>query len=482
MKESDHLFRLIKSLNKTEKRYIKVNFLNVAQHESNHLKLFDMLDKQKEYDHNNLKQHFKNEAFAKQINVAKLKLYELILKALRNYNSLQSPLFRSLNHSQNTEILISKGLYEMSEIELDKGKHIADRNNIEFALPVIYYWETEIFFRKKNTNKLNIATLVNERNKTLRSEEITYAYWQLYSDLYLNSKESNRSPKSRLKAIGQMPLFKKFSGTNLRAKIYYYNLKAIYFYMNNKLNISIRYFKKLLSLFKHNHIFIPEKEKDVWSKIFGCCINYLKAKRYNQLLDEIEELKNVPSLNVSSTAMKWFLLYCIPLTIHYQRGHYEKAKLFISEFYKGNKEYIKYYDSFNINVMYIQIAGFYLDNNDYSKCIKHLNSFLHDPIYKPTEIIIRFAKLILAFSHYEKKNIKIATTIFYELKRYAPKEKNKTELLILNLLGEFLISADEISIKKSIHNYVTKLKGVNELEMGNLINIKSYLHQKLRSI
>ncbi|MFZ1593345.1 MAG: hypothetical protein WAT27_14735, partial [Chitinophagales bacterium] len=84
MKPSDNLFKLIKSLDKSEKGYFKKFALGHGKN-SNYILLFNAIDTQDVYDEEALLKKFKTQAFAKQIAVTKNYLWELILRSQRQY-------------------------------------------------------------------------------------------------------------------------------------------------------------------------------------------------------------------------------------------------------------------------------------------------------------------------------------------------------------------------------------------------------------
>ena len=89
MKPSTELFKLIKSLSKSEKRFFKLTS-SLQTGEKNYLKIFDYIDKQAVYDEDALKKEFKGEIFIKHFPSEKNHLYKLILKSLRSFYSEQS--------------------------------------------------------------------------------------------------------------------------------------------------------------------------------------------------------------------------------------------------------------------------------------------------------------------------------------------------------------------------------------------------------
>ena len=59
MRASDNLHALIKSLTQTEKRFFKLS-ASIHKGERNYMKLFEAIDKQREYDEVALRKIFKN--------------------------------------------------------------------------------------------------------------------------------------------------------------------------------------------------------------------------------------------------------------------------------------------------------------------------------------------------------------------------------------------------------------------------------------
>ena len=124
MKPSSDLFKLIKSLTKSEKRFFKLSS-SLQSGDKNYLKLFDAIEKQNTYDEAAIKEQFKNETFINHLPSEKNHLHRLILKSLRIYNgenSINSILQDSI---KNIEILYEKALYSECSKILVKAKKTA---------------------------------------------------------------------------------------------------------------------------------------------------------------------------------------------------------------------------------------------------------------------------------------------------------------------------------------------------------------------
>ena len=132
MSKKDHLYELIQSLNKSEKRYFKIYFAN-EQKEQKYLILYDALEKTKAYDEKKIKTQINDAYIQKHFAETKYYLYQLILKVLKHYRTENSVDNLLIEKIQNIEVLIQKALWEQADSELSKAKKMAyDYERFEF--------------------------------------------------------------------------------------------------------------------------------------------------------------------------------------------------------------------------------------------------------------------------------------------------------------------------------------------------------------
>jgi len=141
MKPSTELFDLIKSLSKSEKRFFKLSS-SLQTGEKNYLKIFDYIEKQREYDEEALKNSFKNEIFIKHLPSEKNHLYKLVLKSLRGYHGDSSISSQLKQEIKNVEILYKKALYKECNKFLKRAKKLAKEHE------KFYYWFELISWEK----------------------------------------------------------------------------------------------------------------------------------------------------------------------------------------------------------------------------------------------------------------------------------------------------------------------------------------------
>src|SRR5882757_6478428 len=117
---NDNLFRLIKSLSKTEKAYFtKFAERHVIGEKNNYLKLFDAIDKQTVYDE---KKMLREEKYIKQLPYLKNYLMDIILKSLQVFYSDHTQEHRVRRMLDDAWLLNKKGLYDLCYDVLEKIK------------------------------------------------------------------------------------------------------------------------------------------------------------------------------------------------------------------------------------------------------------------------------------------------------------------------------------------------------------------------
>src|SRR5438105_1859767 len=107
-KPSDSLHRLIRSMNKPEKRYFKIYASRHSSEKNNYLKLFEVIDRQVQYNEESIVKKFHRETFIKKLPIAKARLFDTVLRSLDAYHansSIDAQLKRQLHFA---EILYKK--------------------------------------------------------------------------------------------------------------------------------------------------------------------------------------------------------------------------------------------------------------------------------------------------------------------------------------------------------------------------------------
>ena len=159
---SDDIFKLIKSLEQTEKRYFKVySSLHVKGKKNIYVRLFEAIEKQEQYDEAAIIKQFRGENFLKQFAVTKNYLYKIILRSLRSYHSGRDKESELHEELESAKILYGKGHYKKSMKIVKKAKQVAwEYQRFEQLLSLLEF-EGLVKFRASNAEELNVYLAVS---------------------------------------------------------------------------------------------------------------------------------------------------------------------------------------------------------------------------------------------------------------------------------------------------------------------------------
>jgi len=153
--ENSNLIKLIKSLEKNEKRHISIQ---LSKHKSanNLLKLYTIISETDPVNDEIISKKIPDKKFVSQLKINKHNLYYLILDALHNFHLRSSAYGRILNFLHQAEILSAKGLTIARRELLQKAGKMAD----EYALSEL---KLEIL-RLQNLEPDDMASSTNIHN------------------------------------------------------------------------------------------------------------------------------------------------------------------------------------------------------------------------------------------------------------------------------------------------------------------------------
>ncbi|NQZ20409.1 MAG: hypothetical protein HRT44_14295, partial [Bdellovibrionales bacterium] len=296
MKPSTELFDLIKSLSKSEKRFFKLAS-SLQTGDKNYLKIFDAIDKQTDYDENNIKDQFKSETFIKHFPSEKNHLYKLILKSLRSYHSDNSVSSVLKQEIKNIEILYNKALFKECNKFLMRAKKMAIQHEKFYYLFELINWEKRLLEEALEDGQFtkDLDTLIIEEQEVIEKLRNLAAYHVLYSKINYVFRSGGHvrddEDKRLVEEIANHPLIKgKNTALSKRAAtICYYTQGFCQLAHNNHADAYVK-FSRVKSILDEN----PHIRKDLSKRyirtldnIINCLID---SKDYGQAKEVIQEM------------------------------------------------------------------------------------------------------------------------------------------------------------------------------------------------
>jgi hypothetical protein len=474
-KVSSHLFDLIRSLSKSEKRYFKlISSKHIIGQENKYMILFDYIDSMSDYDESMIIKHFKGEAFLNKFSITKARLYDNVLKSLEQFhsnNSIDAQIFSLLN---SAEILHKKSLYKQAKKVLRSAEKLALKNQ-RFALLIEISIRSKKLVETSNYSDIDLndlQTILKEDDNKISKLTNYLRLWNVKSELFyvINRKNRSRNKKElerlksnldQLNSIPKTALF--FDSEYLKNHIY----SAYSFYEGN-FNKSLKCLLNNIQLFQENKnriksdpnvyfsilvntIFIANKIEE--KKIYQDTLLELKTfpKQYKITLTEDMEIKMFSSSN------------SLELSLFINSGEFDKASKLIPEIEEGLNAYGDKINQVRKSFLCFQIAYTYFGNGMYSESLKWINEILNEDS-KDIKELLGFTNLFNLILHYELDNSRLLPYALKSVERfYGKKPEDKAfESLFLSYFKKIIKMDREINRKELFYDLHENIKETDE--------------------
>lgn len=431
---SNDLFLLIQALSPNEKKYFKkFASRHITSTKTNYLLLFNAIDKQKEYNEEELKKIFRHKAFINQLSVVKNYLYHLILKSLMENDTEEHFVSIGIRNNLNfIEILINKGLYLQANKILQQLKQKINELelfDISLQIPPLEIRIQEVINPKYFSEYLPTYNHYISQNlsKINTLKEYTKLSISLYALLHLKQSYKNTADfKFDLIQLTNNEFFNNISKANSNvAKDAFHNVRALYFYLIEDFEENHKELKKSLKIWQNQPAWQKEKLPVFQSVIF----NYMEScgilKKYTEALAVLEHLKKVYVVLEDDDHIKKNERL-LPI---------EGEFLFLNKDYKTlinlvTTQIIPFFNQYKQKLtnkgkcdLIMLITKAYIVCNNYQNALQWaIEIVLNNPIIEIQEFYT-LSRIYFIICHYELKNYSLAEYELYNFKRYLDKLK-----------------------------------------------------------
>jgi hypothetical protein len=433
MKATDDLHRLIHTLSKTEKRNFKLYASKYdSQGKSNYIKLFDAIEKQEQYDEEQVKKLFSREKFIKHLPSEKNYLYNLLLESLQALHAEESLAYKLKKRIHQAAILLKRGLTDQSTKLLKKTKENALQNELYAVMLEALQLEKQILTRNyyTNTTQADLDAIYTAEKKCIELIAETNEYWKLFSAFYRfhYGKGSVRDAEgwNQIKTIFSHPLLSDISkARTFQTQLDFLHIHALYYFMSGEPAKAYEFNKQQLALLESK----PEKLKE-YSKRYQATLNNslmdgLNLGLYDEVERGIEKLRKLPVNTDENTIQQradiFRLSTILELNVIMKRGTFEKGFLRISPLVKELENYESYIVKHNLLTIYYLFAYVSFGAQKYKDAVRWLNKIINDAEENVLQDIHAFARIFSLIVHYELKNHDLMDYLNQQTVRYLNK-------------------------------------------------------------
>jgi hypothetical protein len=475
-KSSDHLYRLIKSLNRTEKRYFTIfASRNTVSEQNNYTILFEAIDKQDEYDEDALLKQFKKETFINQFSLAKARLYDIVLASLDAFHSNSSIDAQLKKDLHCAEILHKKTLYDQCIKILASAKKIATKHERHSSLLEINLWEKKLIETENYAGKSDSEILKILKEDELISEKIKNfnEYWNIKSRFFIilnkQGKVRNNEELQRFKKIIDNTLLKgEDKALSRETKYLFYHIYSAYYFGIGNYTKSYENLIKNVELIETNPDIFKEEPNIYFSVLTNAIYVGSQLKKYDDVYASLKKLRSTLVLfengrNEDLEIKLFSSAMSIELTIYLQTGEFEKgielAPKIEAKLQKFKGKFTKLREAY----FYFNVSAVYFGAEKYTLALKWINKLINSPNIEESEDIYCFAQIISLIIHIELKHDDFAPRIFKNAFRYLNSRNRvyKFENVFLDFTGKVLKTTnrdEQTKYYKSLKSALVKLK------------------------
>lgn len=424
MARADSLFRLVKSLSKSEKRYFKL-FASTQGKDKKYMLLFNAIDKQEEYDEEKLKEHFREERFVRQFSVAKNYLYSLVMKSLRLYHANSSVTWQVYEMLQDSEILSQRGLAEEASKVAEKAIQLAKEHD-KFPLHI------EAIERRNATlqDSSTIEQRAAERRNALAKLQNMSSYLLLMERASRPVRQSglrNAEDVIAIQELMQDPLLQsEDAALSFRALLYYHWIYATCYFAIEQYEDSLRSVQRMTELMEERSDVLPEFISTYLYSLSNAIVLYKRLQDRDGFEHILEKLRTRGQQTFSlavgkrkSTEAQVFTAISLHLlALHNNVGQFAEAKELMHDVEKGMKDYSRYINDesrlFFLNNLTLLSFGI----ADYRKALGYNNQIITGPEPWTKKQLYYSAKLINIVLHYELGHTSLLKGLVASTRRY----------------------------------------------------------------
>lgn len=447
---SDDLFRLIKSLNKSEKGFFKKYAAkNATGGKQNYIFLFEAIDAMNEYDEEVLKKKLKDASLLKQLPVYKVYLFNLILKALNLYGAYDNSESQLNELLANIRILTSKHHYREARKIIKKAKEMAYRFDKHKFIMEILAAERHILMLSpvKNITEKRLALYEEQRDLLERMKEF-YEVSLLCDRMTIlvdNEADFRSNEKSALieeiMTRGILNPGQKLKG--YYAQMNFYHTHLIYSGSKGDNTEILKNLKQQIAYDEANKHFIEENPQNYVYAL----INLLLYSHYARDNNEIE--RTLAKLEAVKKKMKGKIARENEIQIMFHASNIEmiifektcnlsagriKAKQIEEDFRTYGNEVPLHIKA----LMLLNLACFNIIDENHSAAVKYLNTILNTPELSIRTDVNKIARILQLVIHYEMKNYDLLEYLQVAAKKFFGTKLSKFEQSLLKFFGTII--------------------------------------------
>lgn len=466
MPKINPLFSLIHSLSQTEKAYFKKQAQAFGAEGKGSLMLFDIVEKQVEYDELKVKAQLKGNAFANNLTKNKNYLYDQIAKSLFDYHLKWSVPTQLMQKLRIIEIFIEKQLYAQAFKILRSAKKKAEEYELFIELYLLLGHEMRIPKRYRMKYYLSSNEILVEQKKALRYsnnikdfESLHARFVEEYEKLLGESVVVMKKKYDKL--LAEPLLLDKSKCLTTKSLISYYLIIGNCHFRLRNFKDAHQHILKTVEIYQAKKYLIYLDPMEYLNSVYNLCISLAELKLFSKMFETLNTFKvyaEEPVMKKSKNLLRriFEIQHYVPLVILNRLGENKRAEDIIKSLLTNIENY-ELPESKKVR-LFFEVAYYGFIQKNYKLSLRFIQFILNNTTGEG-KVFVCYTKLLSLIIHFELGNesvIKRQLTTFAE------------DILMYNkkvhqpILDFFLSDSRQIFTARELVNQFVKLKLIIE--------------------
>lgn len=435
-RSTDILFQLIRSLEKAEKRHFKLYInRNSGKEDLKIVRLFDALDKLKEYDEKILLKKLENVTKPQLANL-KTHLYKQILASLRLLKSADSLDLQLNEQFDYAHILYKKGLFMQSLRITERTKEIAKANQKFNFLP-------QLIALEKRIENLHITRSMQDRAEQLSAEandvskhienvaRLSNLSLKLYSWYVQHGHARNEDDEKDIRQFMKDNLTPDvWEQSGFYERLYLFQSYTWYAFIRQDFLQYYRYTQKWVNLFSEQPLMVRVETGHYIKGLHNLINAHFDLRNYREFEKTVQVFEQVAATDRvkqhdNFRIQAFIYISTAKINQHFMQGTFVEGVKLIPGIAEKLEGYHLFIDSHRILVLNYKFAMLYFGSGDYNICIDYLLKIINDKTNLRYDLQC-YARVLHLMAHYELGNDMLMESLSKSVYRFMAKMKNLT--------------------------------------------------------
>lgn len=437
---SDKLYRLVRSLTPTEKRYFRIFIRGKTDRDSKYLQLFEAMAAPADFD----EEQFKTKLYhgepveGKKFSELKSYLYDLILKCLQNFDEQHSIEYKIGQLLQSTTVLYKRGHYSDCRELLQKARKTAVRFECFAYQLEIIRWEKQLAYTQMDADYLdkNLEQLHFEESRALEQLQNATIYRKAFFEVYAAVKrEALQRNKDRMRILRELVSGEAFQSLDFaishRARVQQLRTLNLFHYAALEQDKFYESGVQLIALIESQPHFLSDNISDYIAALSNQVLACGLLKKYDEVRVCLQKLRELTPLTADDRRKIHRQYYTNYFALCTYSGDFVAAA---REMSRCQAEAIAFDPrGYETASFYYQYALISFGCGDFKNAMHYLNEWHNQPRTVEREDLQSVARMMSLILHIEMDNFVLLESLLRSATRFL-KKKNR----FLNLEQRFL--------------------------------------------